>query len=62
MNNGDIEERKLNIMWVKSGSGSPTTRLSVPISWCYHMGISEDDRGVIAVFDYENDEIVIKKA
>ncbi len=56
-----MEERILNIIWSKSGSGSPTTKLSIPIYWLYHMGMSKEDRKVIVKFNYETNEINIKK-
>lgn len=54
------EVRKLNMMFQKSGSGSTTTRLSIPKSWVDDMGISDGEREVIAI--YQNKSIVLKKA
>lgn len=56
-----MEERKLNIIWSKSGTGSPTTKLSIPISWCYNMGLSQELREISAIYNYETKEIIIKK-
>lgn len=56
-----MEERGLNIIWTKGGTGSPTTKLSIPISWCYHMGLSEDEKGVVVTYNEEVQEITIKK-
>lgn len=56
-----MEKRDLNIIWTKAGTGSPTTKLSIPISWCYDMGLSKDKRKIIAIYDEEKKEIIIKK-
>ena len=55
-----MEKRDLNIIWTKAGTGSPTTKLSIPISWCYDMGLSKDKRKIIAIYDEEKKEIIIK--
>lgn len=56
-----MEERKLNIIFNKSGSGSINTKVSLPVTWVKQMGITKDDREVIAEFDEEKQEIIIKK-
>jgi len=56
-----MEERKLNIIFNKSGSGSINTKVSLPVTWIKQMGITKDNREVIAEFDEEKQEIVIKK-
>lgn len=56
-----MEKRKLNIIWTKAGTGSPTTKLSIPISWCYDMGLSKDEKGIEAIYDEEKKEIIIRK-
>lgn len=45
-----MEVRNLKIIWSKSGSGSPTAKISIPVSWLYHMGISANDRIVEVTF------------
>ena len=55
------EKRNLNIIWTKAGTGSPTTKLSIPISWCYDMGLSKKEREVEIIYDEENKEIIIRK-
>ena len=42
-----MENRNLKVSFNKSGSGSYTPRLSLPITWIREMGINEDDREVI---------------
>lgn len=56
-----MEERKLNIIFNKSGSGSINTKVSLPVTWIKQMGITKDDREVIAEFNEEKQEIIIKK-
>lgn len=55
-----MEERKLNISFSKSGSGSYTPRISLPATWIKEMGIDVENREVLVSFD--NEEITIKKA
>ena len=42
-----MENRNLKVSFNKSGSGSYTPRLSLPITWIREMVINEDDREVI---------------
>lgn len=55
------ERRELNLIFSKSGSGSSTTKLSIPISWCHRMNIIEDDKSVFAYYNDKTKEIVISK-
>ena len=52
-------ERILNISFNKSGNGSYTPRISLPISWIKEMGINKENRSVKVIF--ENNEIRIVK-
>lgn len=55
-----MEKRKLNISFVKSGSGSITSRVILPTIWIREMGISQEER---EIFVYKvGDNIVISKA
>lgn len=56
-----MEERKLNIIFNKSGSGSMNTKVSLPITWIKQMGITEKERKVVAIYNEEKQEITIKK-
>lgn len=56
-----MEKRKLKMMFAKSGSGSVTTRMTIPKSWCNKMDITEEDRDLDVHFDEDKKEIVIKK-
>lgn len=52
-------ERILNISFNKSGNGSFTPRISLPIAWIREMGIDQENRKVKVIF--ENNEIRIRK-
>lgn len=53
------EERKAKLIINKSGSGSLTTRATLPIKWIKKMGLNEEERNLILEFDGE--KIIIKK-
>ena len=55
-------KRTLNIMFQKSGSGSISSRLALPKDWINSMKIEPDNRQVIAIFDENKQEIIIKSA
>ncbi|MBC5996457.1 AbrB/MazE/SpoVT family DNA-binding domain-containing protein [Romboutsia ilealis] len=55
------EKRDLNVMFAKSGSGSITSRLTIPIAWVKEMNITKDDRTVEVTFNEESKTITIKK-
>ena len=54
-----MEERKAKIMFSKSGRGSLTTRITLPIVWVRHLGASQEDREVTIAL--EDNKIIIKK-
>ncbi len=53
------DTRTLKVLFSKSGSGSTTTKITLPISWIKEMGINEENRDVEVSFD--NGKIVIQK-
>lgn len=53
------ESRQLKVSFNKSGSGSISSSVRLPISWLKEMGISKEDREVEVIFN--NEEIIIKK-
>ena len=55
-------KRTLNIMFQKSGSGSISSRLALPKDWINSMKIEPENRQVIAFFDENKKEIIIKSA
>lgn len=56
-----MEERKLKVNFNKSGRGSYTPRLSLPIIDLRDMGITPEDRQVTYHYDKKNKQIIIKK-
>lgn len=54
-----MQERELNISFNKSGNGTYTPRISLPIAWVREMGIDQENRQVKVTF--EDGEIKIKK-
>lgn len=54
-----MEKRKAKLIINKGGSGSLTTRATLPITWIKEMGLNEDKRNLILEFDGE--KIIIKK-
>lgn len=54
-----LEQRKLRIGFNKSGKGSFTPRLILPMSWIKEMNISPDERDVLVTF--EDGKIIIEK-
>ena len=55
----NCSERTLNVMFQKSGSGSVSTRISLPKEWINDMGLTAENRQVIATFDEEKKTICI---
>ena len=56
-----MEERKLKINFNKSGRGSYTPRLTLPITDLRKMGITPEDRQVKYYYSEDNDIIIISK-
>ena len=54
-----MEDRRLKILFGRSGSGSISPRISLPMSWIKDMGLNETDKEVI--IEYEDEKITIKK-
>ncbi|EGT4247148.1 TPA: AbrB/MazE/SpoVT family DNA-binding domain-containing protein [Clostridioides difficile] len=54
-----LEQRKLRVTFNKSGKGSFTPRLILPMSWIKEMNISPDERDVLVTF--EDGKIIIEK-
>lgn len=55
----NCNQRTLNVMFQKAGSGSISTRISLPKDWVNAMGITPENRQVTATFDEENKTIHI---
>lgn len=58
-----MEENKriLNINFYKSGSGSISTKISLPITILREMGFTENDRKAEMIYDEEKKQIILKK-
>ena len=56
-----MEVRNMKISFGKSGSGSISPRVSLPLSWLKRVGITPEDREVEIILDEENQTIIIKK-
>lgn len=59
MTNTSYEPRQLKITYNKSGSGSITSRISLPITWLRELGIDENNRDVI--IEFKDSSIIITK-
>lgn len=55
-----MKKRELKISFTKSGSGSCSSRISLPISWIKQMGLNIDKRDVEVYFNEEKNTIEIK--
>lgn len=54
-----MKAKKLNISFLKSGSGSLNSRIMLPITWVRELGLSQEER---EVYMYQiGEEIVIRK-
>lgn len=55
-----MEKRTLKISFIKSGSGSTSSRITLPITWIKKMGLEVNNREVQVSFDEKNNSILIK--
>lgn len=55
-----METRNLKMIFTKGGSGSVSTKTSIPSTWVKELGLTEDNREITAFFDGER--IVIEKS
>ena len=56
-----MEKRILKVSFNKSGRGTYTPKVALPISFINRMGITQEDRNIEVTFDEEKGEITIKK-
>lgn len=56
-----MEERTVKVLWNKSGSGSISPRVLIPIGWLRDMGINEKDLELKAVYNEEIKKIELSK-
>jgi hypothetical protein len=57
----NMEERILKVLWNKSGSGSISPRLLIPIAWLRDMGVNENDLEIKAVYNEKTKKIELSK-
>lgn len=56
-----MEKRKAKILFTKSGTGSRSTRVTLPVSWIDALNITQEDREVTLSLSLENRKIIISK-
>ena len=44
-------KKKLKIIYSKNGSGNPTAKLSLPLTWLRNMGLNQLNRDVEVIFN-----------
>lgn len=54
-----IDKRNANIIFGKSGTGSNTAKISIPVTWLEDMGLDEDNKAVN--ISYVDKKVVIEK-
>lgn len=54
-----MEKRKTRIQYAKSGKGSVTTRITLPVIWVRELELTPDDREVMLTL--EDNKITIRK-
>lgn len=57
-----MESRKLKVSFNKSGRGTYTPKLALPISCIKDMGITKEDRDIELLYDNEKKQIILKKS
>ena len=55
-----VDKRDANIILGKSGAGSNTAKISLPVTWLEDMGISTEDKAV--TISYVDNKIIIEKS
>lgn len=55
-----MEKRSLKISFMKSGSGSTSSRITLPITWIKKMGLDIDNREVEVIFNEKDNSIKIE--
>ena len=56
-----MEKRSLKISFMKSGSGSTSSRITLPITWIKKMGLDIDNREVEVSFNEKDNSIKIEQ-
>lgn len=56
-----MEKRILKVSFNKSGRGTYTPKLALPITYISKIGVTQEDREIEIYFNEEKKEIIIKK-
>ena len=56
-----METRILKVNFNKSGRGTLTPRITLPVVVVRKIGVTEEDREVELIFDEEKEQIILKK-
>ncbi len=56
-----MDKRILNINFYKSGSGSISSKVTLPITILRKMGFTEDNRKAEMIYDEKKNQIILKK-
>ena len=57
-----MEERTLKIIFIKSGDGYLSGKLSIPMTWLKDMDLTPEDREVEVIYNPKTKSFVTKKA
>lgn len=57
-----MEERKLKIIFNRSGDGYLSGKLSIPMTWLKDMNLTPEDREVEVEYNKETKSFITKKA
>lgn len=56
-----MEERNLKVSFGKSGAGSVSPKLSLPVTWLRMIGVTPEERNVKIKVNEETKQIIIEK-
>lgn len=56
-----MEERILKVSFGKSGAGSISPKISLPVTWLREIGVTPDEREVKIMVNEKTKQIIIKK-
>ncbi len=56
-----MEERNLKVSFGKSGAGSISPKLSLPVTWLRMIGVTPEERNVKIMVNEETKQIIIEK-
>lgn len=56
-----IKKRNLNVSFYRAGSGSPSTKINLPLSFLKSIGVTMEDRSIEVTLIEDEKTIIIKK-